>query len=66
MEHMNQLRGIKLTRREREILDYLTIGFCTRKIADLLSISENTVYNHRKSVLKKKGFSNCRALVAAI
>lgn len=42
-----------LTPREREILSLLTSGHSTRDIANLLSISLNTVRNHIQHILQK-------------
>ncbi|MFV8780881.1 LuxR C-terminal-related transcriptional regulator [Microbulbifer sp. SA54] len=41
------------TAREAEILQLLTHGQTSAQIAEVLCISENTVKNHRKSLLKK-------------
>lgn len=42
-----------LTRREREVLQYLSDGHSTREIATLLSISIRTVRNHVEHILRK-------------
>ena len=42
-----------LTEREREILDLLAKGEANKQIADVLSISENTVKTHLRSILGK-------------
>ena len=46
-------RGIDLTSREWEVLDFMREGLSTRAIADRLLISEVTVRRHIGSVLKK-------------
>jgi DNA-binding NarL/FixJ family response regulator len=46
-------RGIDLTSREWEVLDFMRAGLSTREIADRLLISEVTVRRHIGSVLKK-------------
>lgn len=46
-------RGAELTRREREVLDHLTLGQSNRVIAAELGLSENTVKNHVRSILEK-------------
>jgi DNA-binding NarL/FixJ family response regulator len=46
-------RGIDLTSREWEVLDFMRAGLSTRQIADRLLISEVTVRRHIGSVLKK-------------
>jgi DNA-binding NarL/FixJ family response regulator len=46
-------RGVDLTSREWEVLDFMRAGLSTRQIADRLFISEVTVRRHIGSVLKK-------------
>jgi DNA-binding NarL/FixJ family response regulator len=46
-------RGVDLTSREWEVLDFMRNGLSTRAIADRLMISEVTVRRHIGSVLKK-------------
>jgi len=46
-------RGVDLTSREWEVLDFMREGLSTRAIADRLLISEVTVRRHIGSVLKK-------------
>ncbi len=62
----SQLRGIRLTKREKEILDFILSGLATKQIAGILSISHNTVYNHRRNILKKKGAKKCVDLGIAV
>ena len=62
MEQRSQMYGIRLTPREKEILDHILNGWKTKQIADKLHISANTVYNHRKKLLKKKGVKTSRQL----
>ncbi|MBI2862451.1 MAG: response regulator transcription factor [Chloroflexi bacterium] len=45
----------RLTDREREILHLIASGFTTREIADRLTLSVNTVHNHRASLMEKLG-----------
>lgn len=42
-----------LTKREREVLRYIDQGKLSKEIADLLSISINTVNRHRQNILEK-------------
>jgi len=56
-----------LTRRERQILNYMAQGCLNKQIADILGISEQTIKNHVSSILGKLGA--CRrteAVVAAL
>jgi DNA-binding NarL/FixJ family response regulator len=42
-----------LTPREREILDYLAKGYQYKEVADLLSVTFNTVHTHIKNIYAK-------------
>ncbi len=44
-----------LTKREKEIFDYLITNKTTREIAQKLKISEKTVRNHISNVMQKLG-----------
>ena len=55
--------GVKLTSREQEIWECVISGLSSREIAHKLSITDNTVANHRKSILRKKGLRNFSALI---
>ncbi len=43
----------KLTEREKTILYMVAEGYCSKEIAKYLSISINTINNHRTSIMKK-------------
>lgn len=45
----------RLTRREAEVAKFIGKGFSNREIADKLFISEFTVKNHLKQIMKKTG-----------
>ncbi len=47
-----------LTDREREILHLVAAGHSNRGIAEMLSISEHTVHNHRAHLMEKLGVHN--------
>jgi len=47
-----------LTDREREILHLVAAGHSNREIAQILSISEHTVHNHRAHLMEKLGVHN--------
>lgn len=53
----------RLSDREREILGLLSDGLSSKQIADRLFISESTVVNHRKNMLKKTNSKNIAELV---
>ena len=44
-----------LTKREKEIFDYLITNMTTKEIAQSLGISEKTVRNHISNVMQKLG-----------
>jgi len=53
----------RLSRREREILGRLTDGLSSKQVADKLNLSESTIVNHRKNMLKKTNTKNIAELV---
>ena len=55
MKILSKLRGTKLSNREQEVRAMVAEGFSTKQIAAKLAISEYTVANHRKSIIKKTG-----------
>ena len=54
----------KLTTRELQLLKYVSQGLSNRAIAQLLSISHNTVKYHMKNILQKIGAQNRTEAVA--
>lgn len=48
----------KLTRREREVAILVSNGLTNRQVASKLSISEWTVVNHMRQIMRKLGFSS--------
>ena len=52
-----------LTRREKEIFDYLITNKTTKEIAKKLGISEKTVRNHISNVMQKLG---CKGRACAV
>lgn len=47
-----------LTDREREVIHLVAAGHTNREIAEMLSISEHTVHNHRANLMEKLGVHN--------
>ena len=56
----------RLTRREREILDWIAAGRTTREIAHLLTVSPHTVRKHVENILAKLGVGTRSAAVALV
>jgi DNA-binding NarL/FixJ family response regulator len=53
----------QLTRREREILQYIAEGFTSPEIAKTLFISKKTVENHRANIMEKLDIHDTAGLV---
>ncbi|MGC8802911.1 MAG: DNA-binding response regulator, partial [Bacteroidales bacterium] len=54
--------SIKLSRREREVLEYICKGYSTMQISEILHISHRIVERHRASLLEKTNSSNSISL----
>lgn len=52
-----------VSEREKEVLKYIIQGLNTKQIADALSISPNTVDNHRRNMLTRTGTRDTTALI---
>jgi DNA-binding NarL/FixJ family response regulator len=55
--------AVKLTRREREVLELLSKGNSNLEISRLLNISQRTVERHRTILLEKTGSRNSVSLI---
>ena len=55
---MPETRGVDLTPREWEILDFLRQGLSTRHVANRLGIAQVTVRRHIGEILKKLNVAN--------
>jgi DNA-binding CsgD family transcriptional regulator/PAS domain-containing protein len=53
----------KLSKREKEIVGWLADGLSSKVIADKLFVSESTVVNHRKNMLRKSNTKNVAELI---
>jgi len=53
----------RLSRREREILGRLADGLSSKEIAAKLHLSESTIVNHRKNMLRKTNTKNVAELI---
>jgi len=52
-----------VSKREKEIIDFISKGFTTDEIAEKLCISKHTVETHRKNIFNKLYVNNIAALV---
>jgi FixJ family two-component response regulator len=55
-----------LTKRERQILDFVATGSMNKQIADAIGISEVTVKIHRRNLMKKMGARSLADLVRMV
>jgi len=53
----------RLTKREREILQYIAEGLTSQKIGEELFISKKTVENHRANIMNKLNIHETAGLV---
>jgi DNA-binding NarL/FixJ family response regulator len=63
LRSINHKVEIKLTPREKEILQLLAKGLNTKAIAEKLFVSEYTVSNHRANLLRKLSAQNVAELI---
>lgn len=54
-----------LTGREVEILKLIGKGYSTKELADLLHLSQHTIYTHRKNMMKKLGVNSSTDMILA-
>lgn len=54
---------VKLTKREKEILQLLAEGLSNKEIADILFVSERTIIGHKTNLLSKTG---CKSTVSLL
>ena len=59
----NQLKVLRLSNREKEIMQLIVKGFTSKEIANLLKISKLTVDTHRKHIQQKLQVNNGMELV---
>ncbi|GGC49222.1 DNA-binding response regulator [Parapedobacter defluvii] len=52
-----------LTKREKEVLQYIAEGLTNNQIADKIFVSTSTVDTHRKNMITKLGVSNTASLI---
>ncbi len=56
----------KLSRKELEILRFISNGMSSKEIAEKLDLSIRTVSNHRANMLKKTGLNNTAELIRMV
>lgn len=56
-------KTVKLTTKERAIVDFILEGKESKEISEILNISINTVATHRKNILRKLGAKNVGEMV---
>jgi DNA-binding NarL/FixJ family response regulator len=59
----SQTNTVKLTRREKEVLELLSKGHSNQEISVFLNISQRTVERHRTILLEKTGSRNSVSLI---
>ena len=59
-----QVSELSFTKRELQVIQWLAKGLSTGAIAVELSISVQTVFTHRKNILRKSGVKNTSELIA--
>ncbi len=57
------IKAVKLTSKEREIVDLILEGKESKEISKILNISINTVATHRKNILRKLGAKNVGEMI---
>lgn len=50
--------GVKLSKREKEVIRYIAEGKSTQEIGELLNLSELTITTHRRNILRKLDLTN--------
>lgn len=55
--------GIRLSKRELEVIEFVAMGFSNKEIADKMFLSVHTVLTHRKNIMGKLGLKNTAGLV---
>jgi DNA-binding NarL/FixJ family response regulator len=55
--------GTRLSKRESEVIQWVSRGFSNKKIAEQMFLSVHTVLTHRKNVMCKLGIKNTAGLV---
>jgi DNA-binding NarL/FixJ family response regulator len=62
----NNVFGKKLTKREKEVMNLIGLGFSNSEIANKLCLSKRTVETHRRNILHKFGEKNFIGLMRTL
>jgi len=54
---------MKITHREMEVLDLISLGYTDIEIGKLLFLSHHTIKDHRRKVIQKLGMNNAASAV---
>jgi DNA-binding NarL/FixJ family response regulator len=60
---MDEFGILQLTRREREVFEYLVQGYSGREIGELMELAPSTVDNHKVNMMKKLGLRRRTQLI---
>lgn len=56
--------NIKLSNREKELLEYAANGFSIKEIAELIKLSRFTIDTHNRNILRKLAAKNMKHAIA--
>lgn len=62
-KNLDKLKFVNLSRREREVLPLICLGFSNQEIAEKLFVTRKTIEAHKTSIMKKLGFNSRRELL---
>lgn len=54
---------LPLSRREKEILNYIAMGLSSKEIGDKLYVTKNTIDTHRRNMIRKRKVKSTMELV---
>lgn len=63
VDHLKEINGVYLTRREIELISFFISGRTTKKIANFFGISPKTVENHTHNIMVKLNCNSREAII---
>ncbi|MBS0271903.1 MAG: tetratricopeptide repeat protein [Proteobacteria bacterium] len=63
LEHLQSINGVKLTRREIDVIAFFICGRSAKKIASFFAISPKTVENHTHNIMLKLGCHSRESII---